>query len=156
MKTTKKISALLLILAFLSVTTYSCRKDIYGCMDPNSVNYDATATKDNGTCAYDSDIIFWWTQATAQDFQSVGQNITLKVYIDGVFKGTLNPSLQYWNTAPDCGATGALTCKIDLGSSKSKSISIRYEMIDGSGTSLGDVTESTTVNANTCMTYEVN
>ena len=46
----KIIIGLLLLTCF--VTLNSCKKKIFGCTDPASVNYKSDATDDDGTCTY--------------------------------------------------------------------------------------------------------
>lgn len=50
----KKLITLILI-AVVSLT--SCKKEKFGCMNPNSLNYDNEATVDDGSCQYPSYII---------------------------------------------------------------------------------------------------
>jgi hypothetical protein len=47
--------AALLIVATLS----GCRKDIYGCTDPNATNYINNANVNNGSCLYYGNVMFW-------------------------------------------------------------------------------------------------
>jgi hypothetical protein len=37
----------------VSISIFSCRKNIEGCTDPKASNYDAAATKENGTCLFE-------------------------------------------------------------------------------------------------------
>lgn len=36
----------------LSLTNWSCKKDVFGCTDPNSANYNPDANVDSGDCQY--------------------------------------------------------------------------------------------------------
>lgn len=72
--------ALLLILAFIA---FGCSNndddsspEVLGCTDPNSLNYNPEATKDDDSCVYEKNVTFAFTQnwagtpVTAADFNS--------------------------------------------------------------------------------------
>lgn len=40
----------------LMATSYSCKKDVYGCKDSTALNYSTEATKDDGSCILPSDV----------------------------------------------------------------------------------------------------
>lgn len=42
----------MLLIAFVSPVFYSCKKKIYGCTDPNALNYSEVATEDGKDCVY--------------------------------------------------------------------------------------------------------
>ena len=46
----KKIAQISFLITIILVSCFSCRKD--GCTDPNAINYDPNAKKDNGSCYY--------------------------------------------------------------------------------------------------------
>ena len=47
----------------------SCEYDIYGCTDPNATNYNSNATQDNGTCTYpEPEDILGCTDSEAQNY----------------------------------------------------------------------------------------
>ncbi len=39
----------------IDIESWDCGEDIYGCTDPNAINYNPEATIDDGTCEYESD-----------------------------------------------------------------------------------------------------
>ena len=43
---------LTMLLVTIAIFTSSCEKEIGGCMDPASVNYNPEATMDDGSCQY--------------------------------------------------------------------------------------------------------
>ena len=96
----KKIILIFLIPLFL----FSCQKDdveVVGCTDDNSLNYDYTATKDDGSCEY----------STATFYASYGyyngvQINSIDVTIDGENIGTINS--VYPNGVGNCSAPGTV------------------------------------------------
>lgn len=47
----------------------SCEYDIYGCTDPNATNYNSNATQDNGTCTYpEPEDVLGCTDSEAQNY----------------------------------------------------------------------------------------
>lgn len=146
------------ILSIIAITItatilYSCKKDVSGCMDKDSVNYNSSATKDDGSCKYQGKVVYWWKQAMADSCAANGVS-TIKVYLNGTFQGTLPVSSQSWSAAPSCGASSTVTATIDLGTSKSKSVAEKMEAYDGSGNLLLSTTDNITLTANTCVSYE--
>lgn len=93
MKTSLKISFLLSLSAATLLS--SCKKDVYGCMDPLSSNYNSKATIDNGSCYYAPGQLTVWS--------STGTHGSIDVYVDGNLAGTLT---SYFTSNPGCAASG--------------------------------------------------
>lgn len=101
-------------LTVLALAFSSCAKE--GCTDPDSVNYDPKATQSDGTCRYEGEAVFWYNEATADSL--VNDDATsLLFYVDGKLVGSTSTSV-FWSKAPECGETGSITIKKDLGSLK--------------------------------------
>jgi len=142
-----------IILITISITfLYSCRKDIAGCMDKDSTNYNESATKDDGSCKYSCNVLYWW-KAPFSDSCSTYGITTIKVYLDGTFKGALAVSSQSWATVPSCGASATITASVDMGSSKTKTVVEKAEYYMGT-TLFTTVTSNLTLKANACNTTE--
>jgi hypothetical protein len=128
----------------------SCKKStIKGCMDPDSRNYNSKADEDDGSCAYDGSIVFWYNQATSDSLVANG-SVSLTYYVDGVVVGSSATSV-YWTGAPNCGQSGSVTINKDLGSNKSRTAS--YSVKDESGLEYWSGT--LTFTANTCQATEL-
>ncbi|MCX6350414.1 MAG: hypothetical protein NTX03_00960 [Bacteroidetes bacterium] len=115
------------ILFFCILALASCAKK--GCTDPDSINYDPTAKKDDGNCAYVGKLIFWWQKPFADSCMKHGYSYT-DLYVNSFSQGKLAVGLQYWtpDQKPNCDEHGTITYKIDMGKEKSKQIFIQYKL----------------------------
>lgn len=141
----KKVILGLLILGTTAMT--SCKKE--GCTDPGSTTYNADAKKDDGTCNYQGEAVFWYGQS-ASDFLVNDGATTLTFYVDGDIVGSTATSV-YWTSGPDCGANASITVAKDLGGVKTQSYS--YSVKDQTGFEYWSGTLN--FNANTCFTIEL-
>jgi len=107
----------------------SCK--IPGCTDPTALNYSSTANVNNGTCIYPANgqVIFW--------YNSAGTNAT--VNIDGQ-QGTITE--YYSSGTPSCGAAGCATFSLPPGT---------YAFTASS--SLSNWSGNVTVTSNNCLTW---
>ncbi|MEY4287665.1 MAG: hypothetical protein RL511_1754 [Bacteroidota bacterium] len=138
MKTITKIG----MIGALVFSMYSCAKP--GCTDPNAVNYNASAKKDDYSCVYKEKLIFWQDQATSEIVQNAG--ITgLYIYVDGQLIGS-TLATNYWTGVPSCEQSGNVNTEIDMGSLDSKLI--EYEIKDNNGNLLAS--DIYIMNAGTC------
>ena len=137
----------------LIIFTNSCDNSIYGCMDPDSKNYDELANTDDGSCEYGSKIFLWWDQAQEDEFYAYDVT-SLTITIDGLLSGSiLNVDNQSWTTVD-------LTCEnpnnifmseIEMPSADNKTISIRA--VDQTGEEIYN--EVKIVQANICHFYKI-
>lgn len=147
--------------ATLSIILLGACSKKKGCMDVNSTKYDSSAQQDDGSCTYQGKVIYWWDQTFRDSCNSAPNGIsassiaTVQVFLNGNFVGSLPVSSQFWTSAPNCGATAALTVTENLGSSKSKTFSQYEKYLDGSGNVLATTTASNlTLSGNTCTTFQ--
>jgi hypothetical protein len=125
----------------------SCKKE--GCTDKNATNYSPDADQDDGTCKFEGQIVFWYSEATATWLVNEGSS-SLTYYFDGVIVGS-SASNVFWTAAPACGANSSITVTKDMGLSKTKSYT--YSVVDGSGVTLW--TGTVTLDANTCLAFQL-
>jgi len=144
----KRVNQLMLVLIILGTTTMtSCKKE--GCTDPDSTTYNPDATKDDWTCQYEGETVFWYGQ-TASDGLIADGATNLTFYVDGQVVGSTATSV-YWTAAPNCGDNASITVTKDLGGVKTQSYS--YSVKDQTGFEYWSGTLN--FNANTCFATEL-
>ncbi len=141
----------ILAICFSVVIFNAC--GVPGCMDPNSTNFNSKATEDNGSCNYQGRFVFWWKKAF-NDTCVKYSVANIKIYVDGVLKGTVPASTPYYSAAPVCGS-GALTVTMDLGSSKSKQFPSYGVAVNAADVTLFTFpANNITFKGNTCVSQE--
>lgn len=119
MKTYSAESLLVLLCSFVLL---SCTKK--GCTDPDSVNYNAEAKLDDGTCRYESLATFYIGQGAYDSLKNNGyQNLRLILNTEDL--GVMN--INNLKSNPDCSDTQSVII-LDLNSNKS--LNIPYEVKD--------------------------
>ncbi len=124
---TLKSPLVFILISVFAFSFSSCSKK--GCTDPEAVNYNADAGKDDGTCTYEGRVVFWFNLTTSDGLVNYGSN-TLTYTVDGNVVGTEDVNF-YWTGAPECGQTDAVTVTKDMGSDYTKSFT--YSVVDESG-----------------------
>lgn len=125
MKRPAFLTILVLICAF-----NSCKDNrVRGCTDPDSYTYDALAEKDDGSCRYEGEAVFWYDEAASAGLTADGAT-ALTFYVNGEVAGS-SATTVYWVQAPDCGANGSITVTEDLGKNKSESFALVVKDQDG-------------------------
>ncbi len=90
---------ILLVSAITLMAISSCKKK--GCMDVNAKNYNAEAQKDDETCVYEGNVMFWTHAGDNTELQLVKSVMSLDIYVDDEMIGEL--STNYIGTeAPAC------------------------------------------------------
>ncbi|MEZ4722217.1 MAG: hypothetical protein R2813_10120 [Flavobacteriales bacterium] len=145
MKTT--FQYLLLVSCIAAFGLQSCNTE--GCTDGDATNFNADADTDDGSCKFEGELVFWYTEKTS-DFLVGDDAITLTYYFDGELVGS-GAANVFWTGAPECGQNGSVTVSKDLGGDKSKSYSYKVEDQTGHQYYSGNAT----VEANTCVTFEL-
>lgn len=131
MKTKIMIMALLASTAFIN----GCAKK-EGCTDKNSLNYDADAEKDNGTCTYKGKAVFW------NDVASSLGDVTVTMA-----DGTTGTITSDYTAAPACDDAACFTY-----TAKPGTYSFDAEE-DAPGTSTW--TGSVTITSNGCVSFRL-
>jgi len=132
-----------IIAAGISFT--SCKKE--GCTDTIAVNYDESVDRDDNSCTYNSQILFWYDS----DLGSVPYSASdVTFYMNGVALGSSTGELSR-DEVPTCDSTNVV--KFDFDMQKSKATFYEYQIRATNGT----VLKSKTVNitAGKCNAYDI-
>jgi hypothetical protein len=149
MKSIIKISSGIIFLACIMLFMHSCDRKVRGCTDPDSINFDELAEKDDGSCEYEGEAVIWYNQAASAGL--VGDGATaLTFYINGEVAGSSAASV-YWSGKPDCGANGTITVTEYLGHSRAKTFTLSVK--DQDGFEYWNVRFD--IEANTCLALEL-
>ncbi len=91
----------LVYLSAICILTFSaCDVETGGCTDHAAINYESFADYDDGSCFYQSDVVFYEDVAAAVYFDAQNVNF-LDIYVEGDYVGTLQANLGFTYT-PDC------------------------------------------------------
>jgi hypothetical protein len=134
-------------LSILSLLIFSCSKP--GCTDPSAQNYNSYAKKNDGSCTYQTKLIFWQDLTAANSWAPLGVT-SLKYYVNGVYIGS-SMANEYYSSQPSCAATGQASYTIDLG--KNTSGSVHVQVLDQTNFSWYD--EYINVDNSECNYYRV-
>jgi len=137
----------LLSVIFSSVFLQSCKKE--GCTNQDSINYDSSAKSDDGSCKYESTVVFWYGEATSDSLIN-DQATSLTYVVNGETIGSTGTNV-FWTASPDCEQTGVTSKVVDLSDNTSGSIS--YTVKDATGFIYWQ--ETITINANKCEGIEL-
>ena len=123
-----RVKTVLTTAIFALLLTTSCKKE--GCLDSEASNFDSEAKKDDGSCTFSGNVVFWIGESESVELVSSGVS-DLNVYVDDVKVGDQGANV-FWASSPACFDPTVVTKKIDLGILKSKSIN--YSIIDEDST----------------------
>ena len=98
---------------------------------------------------YTATVVFWQTAATRDKYRNNGLAY-YEYYLDGIHVGEMYYD-HYWNLAPNCGATDAVTATYKLKTSTEKKVPL--EVRDNVGNILFD--DSVVFKADQCTKYEI-
>ncbi len=101
---------------FLSIFVFSCKK--LGCTDPNALNYESIAQKNDESCTYEGSVGIWFDSIKAQEYVTDGI-LELTYFIDGDSATTV-PSNFYSNTIPTCGSPEVYAALFNMGKANSQ------------------------------------
>ncbi len=142
----------LITITLLGISLFSlqsCRPE-EGCTNKDATNYSPDAEKDDGTCKYSGEIVFWYNSTTSANLiDYLSESLTF--YVDGAVVGSTSTSV-YWGSAPNCGQNASITVTKDLGTNKSKTFN--YYVKDDWDEILWEGT--VTFEANTCIKTQLN
>ena len=136
--------------ALVLVSIGGCEFTYNGCMDPEAVNFDATAETDDGSCMFQGEAVFWYDAAISEDLDAYLSD-SLTFIIDGNEMLTVETN-SYWLVAPACGASNSYTISLDLQDGEPQVST--YQVIDNFNDILWDGLVA--FNVNGCTAVELN
>jgi hypothetical protein len=148
----KQIKAILLIV-ILSMINFSCKKNIHGCTDPSSDNYNVEANVDNGSCIYHGNLTNWY-DTTTRDSLLANNIASVSIYVDNDVIQIINPNAVIWSFEPDCSTT-TIGNWITMQGTKSKTVSITVKGLDGANVEIRNWSQTMTINAGECKLYQL-
>ncbi len=149
-----------LIIIWTIITFTSCERK--GCADVNATNYCEKCNKDDGSCTYKSQLVFWWKKPFADSCAAHGI-VKAGITVDCIVLGNITLTGQSWTANPGCGASSTMTVNKDLGLSKTVCVPVHYDVVFSGGTSspLGDISHDAagdftkTINGGQCNDFEL-
>lgn len=111
--------------------------------DSSATNFDGSAKKDDNSCTYKGQVVFWYDKSVS-DTSAVRGTTTFTYYVDNTIVGSSAANV-YFTGAPTCGQTCAITVDKELGTNKSNSYS--YKVVDQAGNQVWSGTQEFTANA---------
>lgn len=119
-------------------------------MDSSAENYCSECKKEDNSCKYKGEIVFWFDEATANALLDDGA-VSLTYYVNGQIVGSSSAGI-FWTSAPSCGQNGSITVTKDLGNVKN--LSYDYVVKDQTGWTYWSGSANFT--ASTCTNVKLN
>ncbi len=94
------LTVYLLTVLFLIFIIRCTKEKTKGCRDSTALNYNSDASEDDGSCAYNGQILFWSGGVSCD-----GSQCSHTIKIEGNIIGT---TTQFFTTAPTCNASGCV------------------------------------------------
>jgi hypothetical protein len=93
---------LILIIGWVTINIISCKKKdttpvVKGCIDKNSLNYNANATQDDGSCTYASDAFIGVYNVQDTVYDPYTHLFYYATYLLTIQKGTASSTLNIYN-----------------------------------------------------------
>lgn len=136
-----------IIFLFLLLIFSSCKKE--GCTDELAINTTAGAKKDDGSCTYQSAVVFWHNAST-KSYLNINGVSSLNYYLDGTYLGTSGINTVYVN-APDCSEATAFVREIAYNEEATKVLN--YEVTSQSDQVI--FSGSITFKSGECISHEL-
>tara|TARA_B110000046_G_scaffold137347_1_gene143626 strand:+ start:1292 stop:1738 length:447 start_codon:yes stop_codon:yes gene_type:complete len=142
------VKKLLSILFVLTSIISSCRNE--GCTNPDATNYDAAASKDNGSCLLLGEVMFWSICDSCVDSVELFPYVAVEIgaRVEGYMRDVSYASEP---DAQNCEARGCVTGTLPTGIHEWTAYEVYgdYELTDTIGS--GDVV----INANGCTKVSI-
>jgi hypothetical protein len=113
----------------LMVFCSSCRKS--GCQDERATNFVPKAKKDDGSCTYQCNVLFWWKQQYADELINNGTSMLTMVLYEQAY-GSAEPT-AYYNSLPVCGEQNNQGISVIINMGRNPTSIVDYEIVNQDG-----------------------
>lgn len=121
----KRMKSLSITLGLISIVSLiGCKK--HGCNDPAAENYDKTVEVNDGSCMYESNLIFWYNSSISGALQA-NDSQTLRFTVNNELLGSA-PTTNYWDEEPGCDSLDIIKFTIPL--DKKQAVIYNYSVKD--------------------------
>lgn len=144
----KRVIFMLILTLVSSVAITSCSGK-RGCTDPEAINYNPEATRDNKKCEFEGSVVFWFDEEASIGLIDDGA-ISLTYWLDGELVGSSATSV-FWTDAPACGQNASITATKNIGTRKTGNY--QFEIIDQDDWTYWEGT--VTIEANVCLQLQL-
>ncbi len=104
------------VFVFSLLSTVSC-KDKEGCTNPNAINYDSDAEKEDGSCKANGSLMFWIDDITFGILYNDLSVQQLNFYIDGKLEGVQDVTV-FSENEPACETSFTYSREVPLSGGK--------------------------------------
>lgn len=148
----KQIKAIFLVV-ILTWINFSCKKDINGCTDPTSDNYNIEANVDNASCHYHGNLTNWYDNTTRDSL--LANNIaSVSIYVDNEVFQNFYPNFIFWSTEPVCSNT-TIGNWITMEGIKIRTVSVTAKALDSANVEIRNWSQTITINSAECKLYQL-
>lgn len=137
----------------ISVSMWSCKKDVSGCTDPSADNFKTDANVEDGSCTFHGYLTPWY-DTTTRDSLLANNVASVGVYVDGAVFTNIYPASVLWSAEPEC-STNTVGNWITMQNTKSKSINVLVKALDSSNNEVRQWTETMTIESGTCKFHQI-
>lgn len=148
----KTFSLSYLLILLLTCFSFSNCSTKQGCTDPDSIQFDASADEDDGSCKYEGSVVFWF-DANTSIFLNNNYIHYIDVFVNDSLIGGLVANSSYLNP-PECNQ-GGVTYYEYLGVEKQDFISFEIRYTDLGGTDRVYTSGNVMVEGGKCTPFKI-
>lgn len=119
--------AWLFLMGFTLMVFAGCDWEVVvrGCTDAAALNFEVSATEDDGSCVYVGQAVFWYSSDVSSELLFY-KSETLRLFIDNELNVEWSAA-DYWLNAPGCGESASLTVEKSLEAGEAATATYRVE-----------------------------
>jgi len=96
-----------------------------GCTDAAALNFEVSATEDDGSCVYVGQAVFWYSSDVSSELLFYKSEV-LRLFIDNELNVEWSAA-DYWLNAPGCGESASVTVEKSLAAGEAATATYRVE-----------------------------